>query len=81
MKLIATLFVFTYSIAFDALNKILELGLSTARQSFLSFILLMVEHFCEEYFRTRNESNLIRILKIMEATGIPGCVDSQDCQH
>lgn len=42
IKLIATLCVFANGIAFDALDEILELELSIAREPLLSFILLMV---------------------------------------
>lgn len=54
MQLIASLRVFAYGVSFDALDNLLEISSSTARNAFISFVYTMVYELEYDHLRAKN---------------------------
>lgn len=81
VKIIAALRVLAYGMSFDQIDELCELGHSTTRKTFLSYLDELNSSFREEYLRAPNSDDLKRILSINESRGFPGSIGSWDCQH
>jgi hypothetical protein len=56
-------------------------GESTALESLKRFCLAVVKIYVEEYLRSLNKDDLVKILAVSEEQGFPGMMGSLDCMH
>ena len=57
------------------------MGESTARRAFHSFCSNFVEHFYSVFVYRPTGDKLLRVMKVFEQMGLPGCIGSTDCVH
>lgn len=80
VRLIACIGLPAYGCSFDQIDEFCYISESTWRESFTSFVNEIVIQFGKEYLRNPNESNLPRILQIIEGRGFLEWIGSWDCQ-
>ncbi|XP_018807219.2 uncharacterized protein LOC108980674 [Juglans regia] len=70
-----------YGVTADLMDEYLRIGETTARLSLKKFVKAIVAIFSDEYLRSPNSSDIVRLLDVGEKRGFPGMLDIIDCMH
>ena len=70
-----------YGTPADALDDPYRIAESTALETLEKFCQAVVDVYGEEYFRSPNEADVVRIREMHESIGWPGMLGSLDCMH
>jgi hypothetical protein len=70
-----------YGVAADATDDYVGIGESTALESLIRFVIVVVQVFRSEYMRLPNEQDTARLLATGESRGFSRMLGSIDCMH
>ena len=65
----------------DFMDEYIRIGESTAMESLKKFTNTLVNVFSDEYLRSPNAHDIVRLLAVAEQRGFPGMLGSIDCMH
>jgi hypothetical protein len=68
-------------VAADTTDEYVCIGESIAIESMRRLVIAVAEIFEDEYLRSPNENDIIRLLAIAEERGFPSMLGSIDCMH
>ncbi|XP_062170457.1 uncharacterized protein LOC133876188 [Alnus glutinosa] len=80
-KMITAIRMLTYGVTSNFMDEYLWIGETTAIDSFVRFVKVVVSIFSAKYFRSPNPKDIARLLAIGENRGFPGMLGSIDCMH
>ncbi|XP_004293133.1 PREDICTED: uncharacterized protein LOC101306305 [Fragaria vesca subsp. vesca] len=80
-KITAALRMIAYGTSADQVDEYLQIGESIAIVSLKRFVKAVVEIFGDEYLRSPNNDDIVRLLAIGEQRGFRGMLGSIDCMH
>ncbi|XP_074346414.1 uncharacterized protein LOC141685196 [Apium graveolens] len=80
-KVTATLRMLAYRVTGDFMDEYIRIGETTAMESLKKFTETVVSVFSNEYLRSPNANDIIRLLDVAEQRGFPGMLGSIDCTH
>jgi hypothetical protein len=80
-KMTAALRILAYEVAVDSTDEYVKIGESTAVESLKKFVKAVVNIFSEEYLRSPNSNDIVRLLAVNEKRGFLGMLGSIDCMH
>ncbi|XP_042942910.1 uncharacterized protein LOC122277097 [Carya illinoinensis] len=80
-KITTTLRMLVYGVTGDFTDEYIRIGESTAMESLKKFSETIVSVFSDEYLRSPNANDIVRLLVVGEQRGFPGMLGSIDCIH
>ena len=80
-KLTAAFRMLAYGVPADSLDEYLKIGESAAIRCMRKFCRAIIDIFGEQYLRTPNTEDVIRLLYIGEECGFSRMLGSLDCMH
>jgi hypothetical protein len=80
-KMTAALRILAYEVAVDSTDEYVKIGENTAVESLKKFVKAVVNIFSEEYLRSPNSNDIVRLLAVNEKRGFLGMLGSIDCMH
>ena len=80
-KVTAALRMLAYGVTGDFMDEYIRIGESTAMESLKKFTNTLVNVFSDEYLRSPNAHDIVRLLAVAEQRGFPGMLGSIDCMH
>ena len=80
-KMTAAMRMLAYATPADALDDAYRIAESTALEILETFCQAVVDVYGEEYLRSSNEADVVRIREMHESRGWPGMLGSLDCMH
>ncbi|XP_042966654.1 uncharacterized protein LOC122300214 [Carya illinoinensis] len=80
-KMTVAIRMLAYGVTADLMDEYIKIGESTARQSMKKFVKAIVSIFGNEYLRSPNSSDIVRLLDAGQRCGFPGMLGSIDCMH
>ncbi|KAF5451689.1 hypothetical protein F2P56_026775 [Juglans regia] len=80
-KMTVAIRMLAYGVTADLMDEYLRIGETTARLSLKKFVKAIVAIFSDEYLRSPNSSDIVRLLDVGEKRGFPGMLDIIDCMH
>ncbi|XP_042449170.1 uncharacterized protein LOC122034109 [Zingiber officinale] len=80
-KMTAVFRILSYGVPADAIDEYIKIGESTAIESVKRFCRVVVEVFGDQYLRSPNANDVVRLLHIGEQHGFPRMLGSLDCMH
>ncbi|XP_028055139.1 uncharacterized protein LOC114259324 [Camellia sinensis] len=80
-KITVALRMLAYGVAADFMDEYVRIGESTAIESLKYFVKVVVNIFSNEYMRSPNNNDIVKLLAVGESRGFPGMLGSLDCMH
>lgn len=77
----AALRMLAYGVSADHVDEYVRIGESTALESLKKFVKAVIAIFYNEYLRSPNENDIVRLLAIDSSRGFPNMLGSIDCMH
>lgn len=80
-KITASMRMLAYGVSADSVDDYVRIGESTAILSLKRFVKAVISIFGDEYLRSPNSNDIVRLLSKAEERGFPGMLGSIDCMH
>lgn len=80
-KVIATFYILTYEVPIDATDEYIHIRESTGIESLQGFVIALIDIFEDEYLRSPNEADTIRLVVLGEQNGLPNMLGSINFMH
>lgn len=79
--IIASLRIMGYDRSYDKIDKLCNISKTSARQSFVAFVIFVLEVFVSKFLRTPTEQDYDRILGVNSQRGFSECLGIWDGQN